>query len=56
MTDPRDRQVLLAVMQEINNISTNYIVLNKRLKELQAQVKDFLQQSNQGNPNVSSTH
>ena len=56
MSDPRDRQVLMAVMQEIHNISANYIVLNKRLKELQTQVKEFIDQTNQGNPNVPSTH
>lgn len=56
MSDPRDRQVLAAVMQEIHNISANYIVLNKRLKELQDQVKEFIEQSNNGEPNVPSTH
>jgi len=56
MSDPRDRQVLIAVMQEIHNISANYIVLNKRLKELQNQVKEFIEQINNGEPNVPSTH
>ena len=56
VTDPRDRQVLLAVMQEIHNISANYIVLNKRLKDLQSQVKEFVEQTNNGEPNVPSTH
>lgn len=56
MSDPRDRQVLTAVMQEIHNISVNLIMLNRKLKELQDQVKEFYDQSNQGNPNVPSTH
>jgi hypothetical protein len=42
VTDPRDRQVLLAVMQEIHN--------------LQSQVKEFVEQTNNGEPNVPSTH
>ena len=56
MSDPRDRQVLTAVMQEIHNISVNLIMLNKKLKELQDQVKEFYEQSNNGEHNVPSTH
>lgn len=52
MADPRDRQVLMAVMQEIHNISVNYIVLNKRLKELQTQVKEFIEQSTNTEPSA----
>ena len=56
MSDSRDRQVLAAVMQEIHNISVNLIMLNKKLKELQTQVKEFYEKTNQGEPNVPSTH
>ena len=52
MSDPRDRQVLKAVMQEIHNISVNLIILNKKLKELQTQVKEFYEQPTNTEPSA----
>jgi len=52
MSDLRDRQVLTAVMQEIHNISVNLIILNKKLKELQTQVKEFYEQPTNTEPSA----
>lgn len=50
MSNPNDRQVLIAVMQELQNISANFIMLNKKLKDLQTQVKEFYEQPSNTEP------
>jgi len=50
MSNPNDRQVLIAVMQELQNISANFIMLNKKSKDLQTQVKEFYEQQSKTEP------
>lgn len=52
MSNPNDRQVLIAVMQELQNISANFIMLNKKLKDLQTQVKEFYEQQPNTEPSA----
>ena len=52
MSNPNDRQVLIAVMQELQNISANFIMLNKKLKDLQIQVKEFYEQQPNTEPSA----
>ena len=52
MSNPNDRQVLIAVMQELKNISANFIMLNKKLKDLQTQVKEFYEQRTNTEPSA----
>ena len=40
------------VMQELQNISANFIMLNKKLKDLQTQVKEFYEQQPNTEPSA----